>query len=341
MSHERDMFSFQLSESIYFERGQEVADIKGIALDPDISIHAYEEYISIRGVIELQGEYVKAKHLSEEDRETLEYDDFHSRRYVEKVVETTEGTAEFSHRFPVEISIPAYRVADLDDVTVSIESFDYNVPDVDQLRLTSTIVIHGIMDESKTEADDHFRELEDNESLPTSADQERFAFDITQTESTESQATHEIKEVSEKLPETELDADTDRWFTKKSQTIAEFLDEKTDDASSETETEPEPAESAEHYDDELDVMHLDESLDEVENDSDEVQDVRYLSDMFREEEEHFTKVRFCIVQERDTIESIASRYAISPGQLVKQNRLADETIYEGQLLTIPYQKKNK
>src|SRR5699024_5806252 len=172
-------------------------------------------------------------------------------------------------------------------------------------------------------------------------DQERFAFDITQTEPTESQATHEIKQVSEKLPETELDADTDRWFTKKSQTIAEFLDEKTDDAYSETETEPEPAESAEHYDDELDVMHLDESLDEVENDSDEVQDVRYLSDMFREEEEHFTKVRFCIVQERDTIESIASRYAISPGQLVKQNRLADETIYEGQLLTIPYQKKNK
>src|SRR5699024_9498801 len=143
LSHERDMFSFQLSESIYFERGQEVADIKGIALDPDISIHAYEEYISIRGVIELQGGYVKVNYQTEEEMTTYKYDDSDSSMYVEKVVETIEGTAVFSDRFTVEISIPAYRIADLDDIMVSIESFDYYVLDVDQLRLTSTIVIHG------------------------------------------------------------------------------------------------------------------------------------------------------------------------------------------------------
>src|SRR5699024_9549158 len=117
LSHERDMFSFQLSDSINFERGQEVADIKGIALDPDISIHAYEECIHLRGVIEIQGVYLKSQHVSDADEDTLEYAGCDSRSYVEKVVETAGGTAERRHRLPVEISIPAYRVGDLDDVT--------------------------------------------------------------------------------------------------------------------------------------------------------------------------------------------------------------------------------
>lgn len=134
MSNDQSVFSFELNESLYFEKGQEVAEIRGISLDPEISIQSFNEYISIRGVIELRGEYQKAEN-SEGEHSSNDFEDYHSNRYVESVVDTEEGAAAFSHRFPVEISIPSYRVTNLDDVTVNISSFDYEIPDQNQLKL--------------------------------------------------------------------------------------------------------------------------------------------------------------------------------------------------------------
>ena len=59
--------------------------------------------------------------------------------------------------------------------------------------------------------------------------------------------------------------------------------------------------------------------------------------MFRgEDEEAYAKMRICIVQDKDTIESIAERYQITALQLIKQNGLDDEfEIRTGQLLHIP------
>lgn len=47
-------------------------------------------------------------------------------------------------------------------------------------------------------------------------------------------------------------------------------------------------------------------------------------------------MRLCIVQENDTIDTIAERFAISPLQLIKHNQLEEELeVNEGQLLYIP------
>ncbi len=81
----------------------------------------------------------------------------------------------------------------------------------------------------------------------------------------------------------------------------------------------------------------------IENDesSSGPEDVRYLADMFRsDEEEQYAKMRLCIVQETDTVESIAERYDITALQLLKQNRLEDESLQEGQLLYIPQKKES-
>ncbi|MHA0857056.1 LysM peptidoglycan-binding domain-containing protein [Paenibacillus sp. CMAA1364] len=49
----------------------------------------------------------------------------------------------------------------------------------------------------------------------------------------------------------------------------------------------------------------------------------------------FSKLRLCIVQKQETIDLIADRYEMSPREILLYNRLADQTIEEGQILYIP------
>ncbi|WP_188453499.1 stage VI sporulation protein D [Virgibacillus oceani] len=339
MTNDQSVFNFDLNESLYFERGQEVAEMMGISLDPEISIQAFNEYISIRGVIELRGEYVKANNL--EESEPSEFDDYQSRRYVESVIDSDSGAAEFSHRFPVEISVPTYRVGDLEDVTVSIESFDYEIPNSSQLKFMSSIAIHGISDQPESPREEEsYDGMDFAEPALESANSDTFEFDIKENKERPKDTEKEnddytnIPALEDDNYDTseaeENDMEKDRWKQKKSQTLAEFFKKN-----------PEPESVTESPYVESPQADYTESVDFYEESrSNEEEDVRYLSDMFRgDDEEKFAKMRMCIVQEKDTIETIANRYKITTLQLVKQNRLQDETLTEGQLLYIPIKKK--
>ena len=53
------------------------------------------------------------------------------------------------------------------------------------------------------------------------------------------------------------------------------------------------------------------------------------------EAQSFRKVRMCIVQRDDTLESIADRYNLQPRVLQTHNKLNDPYLSEGQVLYIP------
>ncbi len=161
VTNEASVFQFELNETLYFEKGQEVNEMRGVSLEPDISIHSFHDYISIRGVIELKGEYEKSRHTVFQD--DLEEDVMGSKRYVEAVEQDEEGVSIFSHHFPVEISVPANRIANLNDISVYIQTFDYEIPNPTLFRLYSTIEIHGIQQEEITASD--AREKESQEQL--------------------------------------------------------------------------------------------------------------------------------------------------------------------------------
>lgn len=55
----------------------------------------------------------------------------------------------------------------------------------------------------------------------------------------------------------------------------------------------------------------------------------------RPEQNEFKRIRMIIVQKNDTLEEIASRYSISPRDLLVRNNLHESAITEGQLLYIP------
>ncbi|MCZ8519099.1 MULTISPECIES: LysM peptidoglycan-binding domain-containing protein [Paenibacillus] len=55
----------------------------------------------------------------------------------------------------------------------------------------------------------------------------------------------------------------------------------------------------------------------------------------RDEQQEFRKVRLCIVQKNETLESIAERYNLSTRELALHNRLGDVGVSEGQIVYIP------
>jgi len=139
LKQKKDMIEFDLDETIYFENGQEIDEMVSISLEPDIAVHEYESYVQIRGLIILQGEYSRAHIENVSDSY-----DANVTRHIEKVIELDGDQASFSHRFPVEISVPSHRVNDLNDITVTVDSFDYELPDSNQLKLMASVHIRGI-----------------------------------------------------------------------------------------------------------------------------------------------------------------------------------------------------
>ncbi|MFD2046230.1 stage VI sporulation protein D [Ornithinibacillus salinisoli] len=345
MSNDQSVFSFELNESLYFERGQEVGEIMGISLEPEISIQPFNEYISIRGVVELQGSYLKTENTTEENEDAHFTDVYHSKRYMERVVDTEHDSAEFMHRFPVEISVPSYRVEDLDDVSVMITSFDYELPDPHQLQLMSTIEIHGINDqlEEARDVERSVKESVNNQEEQKASEEDTFQFEIRKQK-------EELEQ--EDLPSTQDDKEESneigRWKYKQTQTFSEFFQNENDDDNSPDDDDADSPEfSPEHLDYnespslyESNEIGRESSESSSESSSKQKADLRYLSDMFRNEEESYAKMRLCIVQEKDTLETIAERYDTTSMHIVKQNRLSDDSIAEGQLLYIPYRKQD-
>src|SRR5699024_7931786 len=235
LNSEESVFSFELNETLFFEKGQEVAEIRGISLDPNISIQSFNEYISIRGVVELQGEYERSVSVNDEELHSSSslFDHDQAYRYIERVVDVDHSISEFSHRFPVEISVPSYRVNNLDDVMVQITSFDYELPDESKLKLMSTIEIHGINDqirESNLVEEDEKEEVEETNRDNKAGTEEGLAAEVeNETESKqdiEETCELEIKkeDVGEKERETTTNEETDN--SEKLETNLESVEEK-------------------------------------------------------------------------------------------------------------------
>ncbi|WP_067837460.1 LysM peptidoglycan-binding domain-containing protein [Amphibacillus sediminis] len=134
-------FQFELCETLALRQNEGVAEMLGIGLDPEITIQSYPDYISIRGIIVLTGEYLPAD-LDSQD--TINKPEMANARYMKRVEHDEDGIFEFVHHFPVDISIPHERIKRLDDLSVSIDSFDYRLPDACKLELEATVLIHGL-----------------------------------------------------------------------------------------------------------------------------------------------------------------------------------------------------
>jgi len=145
---------FSLEESVWFQKGQEVADLLSISLDPNITIQENDQHIIIQGSLELSGEY---KRYNEGDPE--EEEAFKAPKLIHSVMEREEGVCEFLHHFPVDITIPLARVTSMEDVEIEIDTFDYVFPERSCLNLTADLTISGLAsEEEENEAEEEAEE---------------------------------------------------------------------------------------------------------------------------------------------------------------------------------------
>lgn len=132
---------FSLEESLWFRKGQEVDELISISLSPDITIQENDQYVSIRGALDLSGEYTTNPDGAEAAEEGTP-----GLRYVQSISQGEEGLCEFTHRFPVDITIPVNRISSIYDIDVIVDSFDYAFSERSCMRLTADLIISGLYD---------------------------------------------------------------------------------------------------------------------------------------------------------------------------------------------------
>lgn len=315
---------FDLNEKLYFEKGQEIDEMLSISLDPDIAVQPYDDYIQIRGIVLLQGEYKRVINTEEESSE----DKREFTRLIEKVYELDDVRARFSHRFPVEIQVPPYLVENLDDIHVTVSAFDYELPDQNTLKINASIHIDGIVNEM---------EPEQKETKKATAEVIDFEKSESKSDDSEGKLKDSLKEVEpsteEEMKEEVLEDQQEQKNEEEERPLKEAMLQGAEEDAAVTDREQlllfdeEASESTE-----IDIQ-LSESASE---ENEEVKDVLFLTDLFGgNEEESYTKLRIYITQEDDTIESIAKRYGISALQLMKENEISSESLEAGQLLYLP------
>lgn len=129
---------FSLEESVWFQRGQEVSQLISISLDPNITIQESDQYVTIQGALELTGEYERIE--SDEVEAVAET----SAKFVQTVEERDGGICEFTHFFPVDITIPNNRIQSVQEIDVEVESFDYVFPERGCMKLNANLTISGL-----------------------------------------------------------------------------------------------------------------------------------------------------------------------------------------------------
>lgn len=367
---------FSLEESVWFQRGQEVAELVSISLDPNITIQENEQYVSIRGSLELTGEYT----CHENQQENAE-DHIPALKFVHSVMEREAGVYEFLHRFPVDITIPKNRIESIYDIDINVESFDYVFPEKDRLKLNADLAITGLYGEQQ-------HETEENQEAANEAEELEISFREEQTEEAADENQTEEEAAEFDFPEAPaysfvqqneaLNHEEENTFEE--ELYAPFRAEARKTGAEENAGEPElqeqrhlhavpeysysdfrnenvPAEETEVEAEQETEVEIEEPMQE-ENPPAEVQESAEESSSSpvmkkkkpnmkkgisiaeflarKEEESEVAKIRVCIVQQGDSLQSISERYDVPVQQLLRVNHLSiDHEVTEGQVLYVP------
>jgi len=161
---------FSLDERVFFRKGDEISELISLAIEPDVTIQELDHYISIRGSLDINGEFKKSHGDLEEDEDGFS---FSGQKFAQVIEAREEGVCEFSYEFPVDITIPKSRVKDVEELSFNIDSFDYDLLESNTLKVTTDITISGVYEEDDSlsrEEEGYFEEIVVDESLYSTKD---------------------------------------------------------------------------------------------------------------------------------------------------------------------------
>ncbi|WP_226656492.1 stage VI sporulation protein D [Pseudalkalibacillus hwajinpoensis] len=334
---------FSVEEQVWLKKGQEVEEVLSISLDPEISIEEYEDYVAVKGCLYLTGEYLQRDQTSEEEmNEGSPY------RSIHEVHVREDGTASMGHRFPVDITIPASRVRSLEDIFVTVDTFDYTLVEENCLQLKADISISGI------QGDQNREEVESDSSEDYEVEESEYVHEEEENvwENDIKYVDHQEESLEQtfhlRSPQVDMRAQSNQFEVDYSETSAEneehqAYQEPTYDyltrmaqqleGSTEYNNQPIVEETRSSHNEYVD--YEEEEIYEEKQQAPREENALYLTSMLTKEEEQFSKMKMCIIQPGDSLTEIAERYRVLPSHLARVNRLEEEEVKEGQILYIP------
>ncbi len=360
---------FSLEENVWFQSGQEVSELYSISLEPNVSVHEVEQYVILRGTLDLMGEYKPQEGNIEPKEDEL------NRRYV-SITDQREDTYEFQHHFPVDITVPAERVQDRNELSVGVQSFDYQLLEDGCLHLTAELWITGIQEELLIEREEVEEEEEAEEAAEAILPEAAVEYRESEAETEESPEEILIEAKTEELPlyrsSTEVETEEEEYeeeltpfsfpsyptFGKESSNEDDFY------AEARIPVEQQEAQEYEEFDEDRDFLnHMpttneskeppqasytpreeysrnypkkEEPKEEYKN-TGKAESKSLLYDLFTAEEEtRQAKLKVYIVQGNETIDSLADRYQISAQHIARVNRIGEiDSLRAGQVIYIP------
>ncbi|MGP4080580.1 stage VI sporulation protein D [Pseudalkalibacillus sp. R45] len=353
---------FSIEESVWLNKGQEVEELYSVALDPDVTIEEVDDQICIKGFLCLTGEYRCADQDDEEP--STEDSNFLGYRSFSQLNEVSDDVVKLDHRFPVDITLPKNRVHDKDELYVTVDNFDYDMPTPSCIEVSAAVSVTGVY-ENQGYAAENFEDQEsvyENEVYETREEEDdddelyeggSNPFPILEFESRRSPQSEEDENVETEYqavrrePQVEFMSRAEEHYDRSASYEYESDMEDSDTSSFEIEYEEEETYRPEQYEyeEDDDEYYYEEESEEVyeEQAVEETSSSRppreenalYLTKMLTRDDEELTKMKMCIIQAGDSLDSIAGRYDVPPSQLMRVNRLESEEIEEGQILYIP------
>lgn len=143
MTHELEStpLTFSLEETVLFRKGETIAELYNLSLEPEVTIQELDQYVSLRGSLMMNGEYKK------KDWEGEEEFSFSGQKYVSVEPLGRDNLYQFSFNFPIDITIPKARIQNIEELDLVIDSFDYTLEDDDTLVISTEISVVGVYDE--------------------------------------------------------------------------------------------------------------------------------------------------------------------------------------------------
>jgi stage VI sporulation protein D len=352
MSHASNQsLQFSIDETVWLRNGFEAEEILSLALDPDITIEESTQYVAIKGSLRLTGEYRPTQSEESSDR-----DEDVAFRVVDDLTETEDGTAYMEHHFPVDITIPASRVRSIEDVYVTVDSLDYSQPNKSCIQLLADISISGLVNqesdefnrESEVEAAydpfetvsyESYREPEEETVVPKAPKVEL----SEREESVEINFTEEEEEEVVQPLRNEIPVEKEKVNMEPIQTPFKQFKTDTAEVALDLKTKANKVKKAPVVETVSAVVEevVVEADGEEEGKASKVkinrkdENALYLTKMLTNETEQFSRVKICIVQEGDNLETISERYKVPVTNILRRNQLSTDSIDEGQVLYIP------
>ncbi|WP_274362609.1 LysM peptidoglycan-binding domain-containing protein [Paenibacillus thermotolerans] len=119
MAQQTSGLRFDIYERVYLpEDGAGMRELTSIELTPEITVEYEGDQAVLKGHLFLSGSYTSAEDPG------------------------VEG--QLTHRIPVEITLPSYRIRSVEDINVEIENFDIDLLSARCLNVTGVLSLHGI-----------------------------------------------------------------------------------------------------------------------------------------------------------------------------------------------------